>query len=235
APEWRGAPDNDAGSGPSRWGPRTGARRTTTARRATPAGSRPGWLDTSTSSTTRGAGERRRWRRRRSRGIRLSAIRWRIRWPGAVARSTGRRARTSPPDRCRRWGPPGGRGGRRREWASRWSSRAEGRAPRAATRLSVAPRVSFSRSPCPIASHCPFDALNRAPLASARRPGRGRPHRDEEDVMGALEGKVAVVTGGASGIGLASCRRLASEGATIVVVDANGEGAQKAATELGAV
>jgi NAD(P)-dependent dehydrogenase (short-subunit alcohol dehydrogenase family) len=53
--------------------------------------------------------------------------------------------------------------------------------------------------------------------------------------MGALEGKVAVVTGGASGIGLASCRRLASEGATIVVVDANGEGAQMAATELGAV
>jgi NAD(P)-dependent dehydrogenase (short-subunit alcohol dehydrogenase family) len=53
--------------------------------------------------------------------------------------------------------------------------------------------------------------------------------------MGALEGKVAVVTGGASGIGLASCRRLASEGATIVVVDANGKGAQKAASELGGV
>ena len=44
-----------------------------------------------------------------------------------------------------------------------------------------------------------------------------------------------MVTGGASGIGLASCRRLASEGATIVVVDANGEGAQKAASDLGGV
>ena len=41
--------------------------------------------------------------------------------------------------------------------------------------------------------------------------------------MGALDGKVAVVTGGASGIGLASSRRLAAEGATVVVVDANGE------------
>jgi NAD(P)-dependent dehydrogenase (short-subunit alcohol dehydrogenase family) len=51
--------------------------------------------------------------------------------------------------------------------------------------------------------------------------------------MGTLEGKVAVVTGGASGIGLASCRILASEGATVVVVDANGEGAEHAAAELG--
>ena len=51
--------------------------------------------------------------------------------------------------------------------------------------------------------------------------------------MGALEGKVAVVTGGASGIGLATSRRLVAEGATVVVVDANGEGAEKAASELG--
>jgi NAD(P)-dependent dehydrogenase (short-subunit alcohol dehydrogenase family) len=53
--------------------------------------------------------------------------------------------------------------------------------------------------------------------------------------MGALEGKIAVVTGGASGIGLASSRRLTSEGATVVVVDANGEGAEKAASDLGGI
>jgi NAD(P)-dependent dehydrogenase (short-subunit alcohol dehydrogenase family) len=34
-----------------------------------------------------------------------------------------------------------------------------------------------------------------------------------------LSGRVAVVTGGAGGIGLASVRRLASEGARVVVAD----------------
>lgn len=37
--------------------------------------------------------------------------------------------------------------------------------------------------------------------------------------MGELAGKVAVVTGGASGIGAATCRRLADEGAKVVVTD----------------
>lgn len=37
--------------------------------------------------------------------------------------------------------------------------------------------------------------------------------------MGALDGKVAVVTGGASGIGLATVRRLKAEGARVVAVD----------------
>ncbi len=53
--------------------------------------------------------------------------------------------------------------------------------------------------------------------------------------MGALEGKVAIVTGGASGIGLATCRRLSAEGATMVVVDWNGDGADKAVSEVGGV
>src|SRR5437764_12511591 len=45
-----------------------------------------------------------------------------------------------------------------------------------------------------------------------------------------LDGRVAVVTGGGSGIGLASVRRLASEGATVVVADVD-ERAGKAAAE----
>jgi NAD(P)-dependent dehydrogenase (short-subunit alcohol dehydrogenase family) len=45
--------------------------------------------------------------------------------------------------------------------------------------------------------------------------------------------RVAVVTGAASGIGAAACRRLASEGATVVVVDLNAEAGEALATELG--
>ncbi len=53
--------------------------------------------------------------------------------------------------------------------------------------------------------------------------------------MGALDGKIAIVTGGASGIGLASSRRLTAEGATVVVVDANGDGSAEGGAELGGV
>jgi NAD(P)-dependent dehydrogenase (short-subunit alcohol dehydrogenase family) len=52
-------------------------------------------------------------------------------------------------------------------------------------------------------------------------------------VSGPLEGKFAVVTGGASGIGLASARRLAEAGADVLVADIDGPAAEKAAVELG--
>ena len=51
--------------------------------------------------------------------------------------------------------------------------------------------------------------------------------------MNRLDGRVALITGGASGIGLASAQRLASEGATVVVVDMNAEAGMAAAAELG--
>lgn len=44
--------------------------------------------------------------------------------------------------------------------------------------------------------------------------------------------KIGLVTGGAGGIGSATCRRLVSEGAHVVVADINLEGAQKVAQEL---
>jgi pyridoxal 4-dehydrogenase len=47
--------------------------------------------------------------------------------------------------------------------------------------------------------------------------------------MGKLEGRVAIVTGGAQGIGKAIADKLADEGATVVVADLNGEGAERAA------
>ena len=50
-------------------------------------------------------------------------------------------------------------------------------------------------------------------------------------VTGRLEGKVALVTGGARGIGLAICRRYAAEGARVIVADL--DGAEAAAAEVG--
>ena len=47
-----------------------------------------------------------------------------------------------------------------------------------------------------------------------------------------LEGRVAVVTGGASGIGLASVRRLADEGARIVIGDVDPASGEAAAAEV---
>ena len=47
-----------------------------------------------------------------------------------------------------------------------------------------------------------------------------------------LEGKVAIVTGGAQGIGRASAHRFASEGAGVVIGDLNLEGAQSVVSEI---
>jgi rhamnulose-1-phosphate aldolase/alcohol dehydrogenase len=48
-----------------------------------------------------------------------------------------------------------------------------------------------------------------------------------------LASRVALVTGGASGIGRATARRLAAEGACVVVADRDGPGADKVADEIG--
>jgi NAD(P)-dependent dehydrogenase (short-subunit alcohol dehydrogenase family) len=48
-----------------------------------------------------------------------------------------------------------------------------------------------------------------------------------------FKGRVAVVTGGAGGIGAATCRRLAAEGGHVVVVDVSDDAAGALADELG--
>jgi 2-hydroxycyclohexanecarboxyl-CoA dehydrogenase len=48
-----------------------------------------------------------------------------------------------------------------------------------------------------------------------------------------FEGKTALVTGGAGGIGSATCSRLAAEGAKVAVCDLNGDASRELAADLG--
>src|SRR5204862_368351 len=50
--------------------------------------------------------------------------------------------------------------------------------------------------------------------------------------MGRLEGKIAAVTGGASGIGEATVRRFVAEGASVAFCDRDGERGRRVAAEL---
>ncbi len=52
--------------------------------------------------------------------------------------------------------------------------------------------------------------------------------------MGRLDGKVAIVTGGASGIGAATVQRFVAEGARVVIADLNDEAGEGVARGLGA-
>ena len=45
-------------------------------------------------------------------------------------------------------------------------------------------------------------------------------------MTGSLAGKVAIVTGGAQGLGRVICERLANEGCVVVVADVNEQGAR---------
>ena len=53
-------------------------------------------------------------------------------------------------------------------------------------------------------------------------------------MTGRLDGRVALITGGASGMGLATVRRFVAEGARVVMADLNEESATSAIAELGA-
>jgi NAD(P)-dependent dehydrogenase (short-subunit alcohol dehydrogenase family) len=52
-------------------------------------------------------------------------------------------------------------------------------------------------------------------------------------VMGQIDGKVAIVTGGASGIGAACATTLAREGAKVMVTDVDGAGGQAVVDKIG--
>jgi NAD(P)-dependent dehydrogenase (short-subunit alcohol dehydrogenase family) len=54
----------------------------------------------------------------------------------------------------------------------------------------------------------------------------------QEARVGLLDGQHAIVTGGGSGIGRATCHRMTAEGARVAVVDLNGDAAEQVAKEV---
>nr|WP_284290345.1 aldehyde dehydrogenase family protein [Angustibacter aerolatus] len=90
----------------------------------------------------------------------------------------------------------------------------------------------------------PFGGFKQSGLGREARAGRARRvHRGEERLhlrpglrrtrVSRLQGRVAVVTGGCSGIGLATVRRFAAEGATVVVGDVDVDRGPEVADEVG--
>jgi NAD(P)-dependent dehydrogenase (short-subunit alcohol dehydrogenase family) len=65
-------------------------------------------------------------------------------------------------------------------------------------------------------------------VALARRP------TIEGEIMGKLDGKVAVITGAASGMGRATSLRFAKEGAAVVVADLNSQAGEATVSEIAA-
>src|SRR5581483_10122478 len=53
--------------------------------------------------------------------------------------------------------------------------------------------------------------------------------------MGLLDGRRAVITGGGSGIGAATCRRMAEEGAAVAVIEVDGYAYQADVTDYDAL
>jgi len=61
-----------------------------------------------------------------------------------------------------------------------------------------------------------------------------RTNTEQEQSMGRFDGRVAIITGAARGIGAGTAKRFADEGAAVAVLDINEEQAQETASGLGA-
>ena len=120
--------------------------------------------------------------------------------------------RLPPPGRERRLGTP------TRAMLRRLATARSLRVAAASAAASAAGTLAYTS--CDASSWSPASyPLALAPPVVASKPGR-------------LQGRSAIVTGAASGMGAASAKLFAAEGAKVAVVDVNGEGAEKVAADI---
>src|SRR5262249_46291927 len=100
-------------------------------------------------------------------------------------------------------------------------------------RVALAPRVP-RRSDGDLVEESELERRHHASFPNERLCLHPSRTRDKDAGMGRLDGKVAIVTGGASGIGAATVRRFVGEGARVVVADINDDAGETLARSLGA-
>src|ERR1700723_646502 len=71
------------------------------------------------------------------------------------------------------------------------------------------------------------------PSPHGHDPSPPHNHRNEDELMARLDGKVAVITGGSSGIGLASAQRFVEEGAYVFITGRKQEALDQAVKLIG--
>src|SRR5262249_38229429 len=93
-------------------------------------------------------------------------------------------------------------------------------------------QTSFSISPAEIISVAAAKVNDHGAAHGSRAPVTNPKPSDQEKIM-KLSNKIALVTGGTSGIGLEAAKLFRDEGATVIILGPNPDRLQSAASELG--
>ena len=166
-----------------------------------------------TKSARTSPGARSAWRRR----ARSSPPGWPRR---DTARTSSTRATAKPASASRRTRPPPSPTARPARSTRRTSASSSAPDPRAPARPLGDSRMLRRERP-----HLPVP--RRAPYITS-----GPHHHKETEAMGVLDGKSAIVTGSARGIGRATAELLVAQGAQVLINDLDGDVAEQAAGEI---